>query len=465
MKVSNKYLMGVLLSLTLVVWISSANAALVGENGTVQTAIVQVPQNVISNAPQQVAPQAIQMPVQQQVVTQPMAQMPVQAPAPVQYVYVPQQQPVLPSLPAPQPVVAAAAQAAPESPSIGSRIDEAVKIKLAAQQKAYEQKLVDKLATALMDDDAPAKVQGTALVTESINGAMPATPVANAQPVAQVGSSQMLTMSTSTVVTPINSDESEDGPSQVYVKPRGGIATTSNAAYGVKPRYAAGIAMGAMVSDFITFEVGYQYNVMGVTAAVTNPVLIQAYNLIPYNQGYGFSGENYSAKQNVVDLGLKLSFLGKDSKLRPYIGGGGAYTKAFVNYDTRLLSYLTQNNYTDLAKDYSYDAFAGFLNAGFDLKIAKTMSLNVDGKFYSVLSATETPRQNYGYNGYNGYNGYRPYNGYTPYNGYNGYNGYVNPYQYSATGMGTVDQDRYDVGNAISVASFYTITAGLTFVF
>ncbi|HUP56665.1 MAG TPA: hypothetical protein VM598_04375, partial [Bdellovibrionota bacterium] len=130
----------------------------------------------------------------------------------------------------------------------------------------------------------------------------------------------------------------------------------------------------------------------------------------------------------------KLALLGQGAKIRPFLGGGGAYSKSFVNYTDGYLNMLTQYGQQNSAQDYESTSFLGYVSTGFDVRISKSVSLGGQFKYYGVLSSRENSQLNA-----------------------NGF--YQNPMWYA------VDGDKRAVGASLSESSFYSILGTASFVF
>jgi outer membrane protein W len=86
---------------------------------------------------------------------------------------------------------------------------------------------------------------------------------------------------------------------------------------------------------------------------------------------------------------LRLYALGRDSKVRPYIGGGAGYSRGFLNYDKRYLDLARQTGSPGLAKDYEISQILGVISAGLDVQVAKAVAVGLNFKYFNVLSSEE----------------------------------------------------------------------------
>lgn len=212
-----------------------------------------------------------------------------------------------------------------------------------------------------------------------------------------------------------------------WVTPKFGVSNMAeNDGLNTQGRYSAGIGFGVGVSENMSFDFGYQFSEFGVGLSNSNPY----YAYQPY--GYNSNTHARSYKQNVVDAGIKLHFLGSQAKVRPFVGGGGAWSKSFLNYDQTIVRAYNQMGMGHLAQDYEVSSFLGYLSTGLDIKLSKSVSLGATFKYYRVMSAQEN--QNLSYYGLSNY-------GVAP------------------------NSDNATVGGSLARQSFYSILAGVSFQF
>jgi outer membrane protein W len=260
---------------------------------------------------------------------------------------------------------------------------------------------------------APAPIQGSSVAT--YNGS-PYTQGAQAQ---IIGAQSV----TSAQALPAANDDHV----RLSISPRAGVSImNADSAFNVTGKYAAGVGLGMGISDNLSFEVGYTYAEYGVGLAGLNSF---------YTQEFSGSSDTYVLKQNVFDAGLKLSLLGQDSKFRPYVGAGAAYAKGYLNYPTTVSQFYQSFN-SNFSPDYESSDFLGYLSAGFDAQVSKTISVGLNARFYKVLSNSENENLYYG----------------SFYGG--GYGG----------GAG-VDPGKYQAGTQLAQSSFYSLLGNVTFSF
>lgn len=219
-------------------------------------------------------------------------------------------------------------------------------------------------------------------------------------------------------------NEKLEGHTRLTINPRGGISSFMGSGYRVDSRYAVGLALGLDISQNIALEAGYTYATYGISGIATS-----------YNPYYTY-GSNYSQNldlsDNIFNLGGRINFLDLSSRLRPFIGGGLAYRKAYINYDDRTVDYFHAMGYS--IPDVEMTGLAGYADAGVEIQLIKQLSLVGMFRYFNMFSAKQVG---------NGAS-------YLPNGSYNG------GYYY---GYGDV---RNSAANAISRNAFYQLSLGLS---
>ncbi len=229
----------------------------------------------------------------------------------------------------------------------------------------------------------------------------------------------------------------DDEKTTVKIAPRVGLANMGGEGnLKVNSRYSAGLALSVDASDNMAFEVGYTFNEFGIELA--QPGL--------YNPSPTGNYETRALKQNVIDAGLKFYLLGPSSKLRPFVGGGAAYSKSYLNYDQQYSQYLNQlSPQGQGVRDYEMSSYLGYLTTGFDVRISKSVSIGTLFKYYTVLSSRE--------------------NASLPYQAFYGAQGNGLSSNYSLQNLSGTDAGNQYAGASLARSSFYSILAGVTFTF
>lgn len=84
------------------------------------------------------------------------------------------------------------------------------------------------------------------------------------------------------------------------------------------------------------------------------------------------------------------------------MGGGGAWSKSFLNYDDSIVNaYRIRWQWGSLARDYEV-TFLGYISTGLDIRFSKSVkTCAFSFKYYRVMSANEN--QNLSYYGLSNY--------------------------------------------------------------
>jgi hypothetical protein len=226
-------------------------------------------------------------------------------------------------------------------------------------------------------------------------------------------------------ITPVATVETKLGEtgeesSSIMFSPRFGLLGMNNPGWDVRPYYSAGLALGFSASDNLVIELGYSYNEMGINVASSNPIVNQLNSMYATglggfggyggygggmgagingnNNGFGINSfETQVMKKHIFEAGVKVQLLGRDSKVRPFIGGGLAYDRGSINYNQRILNNLAPmfGGMGGMAgagigtQPYEIASFEGFVQAGIDFKVSKTIQVGLLGKYYGVFSSRE----------------------------------------------------------------------------
>ncbi len=144
----------------------------------------------------------------------------------------------------------------------------------------------------------------------------------------------------------------------------------------VSPRYALGASVGLLISSHILIEASYVHLIQDFI----NPRTL-AMNPIP-----GFPV--FTLKQDVIDAGAKLFILGRESRFRPFVGGGVSWTRGVLNYSQENLAMLSgQAMFMD---DFTLSQFGGFGELGAEIAITKDLVANLGFKLSGVLTSSTT---------------------------------------------------------------------------
>jgi outer membrane protein W len=167
---------------------------------------------------------------------------------------------------------------------------------------------------------------------------------------------------------------------KLYAAPFGGISSVvGNATADASARYALGATVGLLVSSNMMIEVGYTYSEQNLS----NP----RSSTLGAFVGAGTT-DVFALKQNSFDAGVKLFFLGRESRFRPFFGGGMGYSKSYLNYTPNYQ--LVLGNQPQYASDFVTNQYTGFGEVGAEFAFTKAVVATAMFKLNGVLSSNTT---------------------------------------------------------------------------
>ena len=214
----------------------------------------------------------------------------------------------------------------------------------------------------------------------------------------------------STVQNTYGVETVENPPIRVYISPFAGMSSSfGNTTVDLSPSYAAGGSVGILLNAYTTIEASFIHSEQGVSAIRSSYTSIN----------YPIIGDVYSLKQNQFDLGVKLFFLGRESKFRPFFGGGFGYIKNSFNYQATYAQSAANQGYG--IQDFQMNQVTGFGEIGIEFAFTKMIVANAMLKVDGVMSSNSS---------------------------------------YDDSGK-PVDLNKITAGNSLSHAASYTLGAGL----
>lgn len=169
----------------------------------------------------------------------------------------------------------------------------------------------------------------------------------------------------------------ERSPLRIYVAPIGGIASVvGNDTADVSPQYALGGSLGLLVSNNMLIEANYLYNQQDFS----NPRINTTSGIILTGMGSAFT-----LKQSVFSGGAKLFVLGRESRIRPYLGGGIAYARGNLNYTSTYLQFL--GGQSQYLTDFTLNQWDGYGELGAEIAITQKVVALMSFKLNGVLSS------------------------------------------------------------------------------
>lgn len=165
------------------------------------------------------------------------------------------------------------------------------------------------------------------------------------------------------------------GP-KIFLSPVVGMTSIlGNGTVNVTPQYAFGGRAGLLVSDSMMIEGGFRHSVINTST--------------PINLVAGMPPSDvFALKQNVMDVGIKFFFLGRESRFRPFIGGGLAYANSTLNLTT------TYSNMLGLTDDYKIKQLQGLGQIGAEIAITRAIVATASFQLNGILSSSTESIQN-----------------------------------------------------------------------
>jgi len=206
----------------------------------------------------------------------------------------------------------------------------------------------------------------------------------------------------------------EKTPLKLYVSPFGGMTSLfGNTTADASAKYAVGADVGLLVSSNMLVEVAYTYSEQNLS----NPRYNTTSGIL---MGTGVS-DVFTMKQNSIDAGVKLFFLGRESRFRPFFGGGFGYARSYLNYSSQYqqtLGYQPQ-----YMSDFITNQVTGFGQIGAEFAFTRSVVLTAMFKLDGILSSSTSASD--------------------------------------SMSAQTYDPSKLEVGNSLSRTASYTIGAGL----
>jgi hypothetical protein len=143
----------------------------------------------------------------------------------------------------------------------------------------------------------------------------------------------------------------------------------------VTPLYSFGGRLGFLIAESLMIEGGFTRALINTSAPVISSTGYQPLDVFEY-------------KQNIVDVGAKLFFLGRESRLRPFVAGGFGYAISALNY-TPAYQVMMGN-----ASDFQIKQFQGVGQLGAEFAITRAIvasaTFQVNGVFSSKTQSSQS---------------------------------------------------------------------------
>jgi hypothetical protein len=158
-----------------------------------------------------------------------------------------------------------------------------------------------------------------------------------------------------------------------YFSPTAGlISLLGNSTINVAPQYSLGGRVGVLISGNLMFEGGYTFSSINTSAPITSSLGYQPDNV-------------FELRQSNIDAGVKLFFLGRESRLRPFVGASFGLARSRFGYTS------IYKIFSPTAPDFQIQQFLGMGQLGAEFAITKSFVISAAFGVNGVLtSSTQT---------------------------------------------------------------------------
>lgn len=170
----------------------------------------------------------------------------------------------------------------------------------------------------------------------------------------------------------------EQKPAQFYLSPFGGMSdVVGNSTVTSTPRFAVGIQGGVLLSSSFLLSASYTYSDQALSLPREGS---------PFAGFFVNSTEAFNYRTNHVELGGRLYILGRESRVRPFFGGGFGWGKHFLNYAAANLQAVGYQ--PGFVQDMVLNQWNGFGELGTEVAITRALAIQLAFKFRGVLGVT-----------------------------------------------------------------------------
>ena len=169
----------------------------------------------------------------------------------------------------------------------------------------------------------------------------------------------------------------------IYLAPLAGLTSmVGNDTVDSTPKYAVGATAGVLLLHNLRLDASFIH----AESSLSNPFFSS--NGIPY----GASGV-FAFNQNIVSAGAKFFILGRESRVRPFAGGGMSYSSGSLNYAAVYAARLAgQGQYLTELSMKNVQAFG---EVGAEIAITRAIVANVSFAIGSVISSSVDGQASY----------------------------------------------------------------------
>jgi hypothetical protein len=161
---------------------------------------------------------------------------------------------------------------------------------------------------------------------------------------------------------------------QFYASPFAGASSlVGNGTVDSSPSYVAGGTVGALFGQKFMVNVSFTHAETNYSNPLTN------------STGILLGSNAFLMKQNLIGAGGKFFILGRESRIRPFVGAGMSYSRGTLDYSSGYSALLTGAQYTN---DLAINQYSGYGEIGTEVAITKQLVANISFQMSDVLSSS-----------------------------------------------------------------------------
>jgi outer membrane protein W len=164
----------------------------------------------------------------------------------------------------------------------------------------------------------------------------------------------------------------------IYAAPFAGMTSViGNDTADSAPQYTVGGSVGLLISNNMLVEASYAR----AETNFSNP-------RVNSTQGVFLMGNTnvFTLKQDIISGGARLFVLGRESRIRPFLGGGISYARGSLNYTTAYAAAV--GNQSQFTNDLTLSQYQGFGEIGAEVAITRNIVASASFQLSGVLSSS-----------------------------------------------------------------------------
>lgn len=196
-------------------------------------------------------------------------------------------------------------------------------------------------------------------------------------------------------------------------------------------KFSTGARIMLELTPQVAVEFGYSFSEFSVSLPTNNVFLRNTIGTV----------QSMELNQNLFEAGVKYRLLRR--RVRPFVAVGLGYSKSFLNYDEDFLNRFNISG--QQSTDYETSAFLGYIGVGLDVRVTRTLSFGLSGRYYNTFSTRE--EQNF--EGFTAFGSGLGFGSATPFN----------------NGLNSVNSEKSIAGRSLKDSNFYSVSGSFSFTF